>query len=373
MKSVHLVTGATGFVGAALILELLEQTRDNVIALVRPRGGTAEARFQDEFLRAATIYESPLEPAAVLSRCRVVAGDVALEGCGIADTSLGNVTHVWHCAASLCYEDRYAREIRAVNVDGTRHVLRLAETMGAETFNHISTAYVAGRSTGIIHEREIVDVQVNNGYERSKLDGEAVVQTAAGPRVRIFRPSIIVGHSRTLQATNFSGFYGFVRQLVQFRGMVRRLQAGLLEHRPLRLRIDPEAPINLVPIDAVVHQAVRIGLRAASEGIFHLTNGAPPKIGAAANTVFDELELRRPRFVSDESELDLLDSRLDARLGFYRSYITADRRFDRSRSDAALGADRSQDVVYDAPLIGALTRWYLARLERERAAIPVGR
>ena len=155
--------------------------------------------------------------------------------------------------------------------------------------------------------------------------------------------------------------------------MAQRLQAGLLDRMPLRLRIDPEAPINLVPIDAVVHQAVRIGLCPASEGIFHLTNGSPPKIGAAAKTVFDVLELRSPRFVSDESELGQLDARLDARLSFYRSYITADRRFDRSRSDAALGMDRGEDVVYDAALIGAMTRWYLARLERERAALPLVR
>jgi nucleoside-diphosphate-sugar epimerase len=219
----------------------------------------------------------------------------------------------------------------------------------------------------------MVNVQVNNRYERSKLDAEDIVQATAGMRVRIFRPSVIVGHSRTLEATNFFGFYGFVRQLVQFRGMVNRLQAGMLERTQLSLRIEPEARINFVPIDSVAQQTVRIGLCAASEGIFHLTNASPPKLGAVVNAVFDMLGLHRPRFVCDESDLGVFDARLDERLRFYRSYITADRHFDRSRSDAALGTDRPEDVVYDAPLIRSMVRWYLARLERERAELPLVR
>ena len=194
MKAVHLVTGATGFVGAALILELLAQTRDDVIALVRPGACTPEARFQQELLHAGAAYESAVDPAAALSRCRVVTGDVTLNGCGIDGENLGRVTHVWHCAASLRYEDRYADEIRAINVEGTRQVLQLAESLGAETFNHISTAYVAGRTTGTIHERRMVDVQVNNAYERSKVDAEASFRKRPGRR---FASSVPASSSAT--------------------------------------------------------------------------------------------------------------------------------------------------------------------------------
>jgi nucleoside-diphosphate-sugar epimerase len=189
--------------------------------------------------------------------------------------------------------------------------------------------------------------------------------------VRIFRPSIVVGHSRTLSATTFTGFYGFVRQLVQFRGMVNRMQAGMLERRPLRLRMDPEAPINLVPIDTVAREAVTVAQSEASEGVYHLTNGSPPEIGMAARAVFDLLGLAPPIFVRDAAELEWLDARFDERLDFYRSYITADRRFDRSRTDAALGGEWRENPVYEASRIQALGRWYLDRLERERRNLPV--
>ncbi len=373
-SATHLVTGATGFVGAAIVLELLAQTSDRVVVLVRPGapgGKSAETRFAEALTNAAEAYASTVDIPAALARCRVVAGDVAAEGCGVTSANIGPVAQVWHCAASLRYEDRYADEIRATNVDGTRRVLELAAELGAESFNYVSTAYVAGRRTGIIREQPISEGEVNNHYERSKVDAEGIVGSAFGPRVRIFRPSIVVGHSRTLEATTFTGFYGFVRQLVQFRGMVNRMQAGLLERKPLRLRIDPEARINLVPIDVVAREAVTIARSAESEGVYHLTNSSPPGIGMAANAVFDMLGLPRPIFVRDAAELEWLDARFDERLDFYRSYITADRRFDRSRTDAALGGERSDDTVYDASRIQALGRWYLARLERERRNLPV--
>ena len=373
MSATHLVTGATGFVGAAIVLELLAQTHDRIAVLVRPGAKRPDARFQDALATAAAAYAAPIDLDEALARCTVVPGDIAVQGCGAETANLGRVTQVWHCAASLRYEDRFADEIRSTNVDGTRHVLELADDLGAEVFNYVSTAYVAGRSTGVIREQPMAHVEPNNHYERSKLDAEDLVRSATGPRLRIFRPSVVVGHSRTLGATTFSGFYGFVRQLVQFRGMTERMQAGFLDRTPLRLRIDADAPINLVPIDAVAREAVAIALSAASEGVYHLTNHTPPTTGLATSTIFAMLGLPQPTFVRDAAELEWLDAKLDERLNFYRSYITADRRFDRSRTDAALGSNRSNDVVYDASAIDALGRWYLARLERERGSLPAAR
>ncbi len=369
----HLVTGATGFIGAAVVLELLERTRDDIVAIVRPGKTSAEDRFRDAIGRAAEAYASPVDLPSALARCRVVAGDIAREGCGVEAPNIGAVAQVWHCAASLRYEDRYAAEIHATNVEGTRHVLAFSSSLGAETFNYVSTAYVAGRSTGVIREQPLPGVPANNCYEASKQEAERIVLATVGPRVRVFRPSVVVGHSRTLAATTFSGYYGFVRQLMQFRGMIERVQAGLLGRTSLLLRIDSDAAINLVPVDKVAREAVAIALMPTSEGVFHLTHRSPPGIGLAIRTVFAMLGLHEPTFVRDADELGWLDSRLDQRLEFYRSYITADRRFDRSRTDAALGATQSTDAEYDGAAIAALGRWYLARLEAQRAALPVAR
>ncbi|MEQ1570464.1 MAG: SDR family oxidoreductase [Myxococcota bacterium] len=367
-EGVHLVTGATGFVGGALVLELLERTDDEIVVLVR--SASAETRFRDGLRAAAMAYGRPLAPRT-LDRCRVLAGDLFQPGCGVGAVT-GRVEQVWHCAASLKYEDRYRDEIRSTNVDGTREVLALAERLGASWFNYVSTAYVAGRREGVILEAAATDGETNNAYEQSKVDAERLVAAATAFRTRIFRPSIVVGHQRTLAATTFSGFYGFARQLVQFRGMVNRTQAGLLDRTPLCIRLDPDARVNLVNVDVVAREAVHVGLYDPGGGFYHLTDPNPPTVGLAVRTIFESAGVREPVFVADGERLGWLDQKFDERLDFYGSYIRGDKQFDRARCDAALGGPRGNGA-WTGERIASMARWYLGMLETERRRMPVAR
>jgi nucleoside-diphosphate-sugar epimerase len=367
---VHLVTGATGFVGAALSLELL-RAGYGVVAMVRPGEEGEEVRFMTALRHAAHVYGSELDLSA-LDRVYAVSGDLLEQGGGVELRGLSRVRQIWHCAASLRYENRYQDEIRSTNVRGTGHIVDLAQRLGVETFNYVSTAYVAGRREGTILEEPPGEQDTNNHYERSKIDAERLVSSTS-MRVRIFRPSVVVGHSSTLAATAFSGFYGFLRQLRQFRGIADRTQKGLLERRPLKIRADPEVRINLVPIDRVASETVRIGLSDVGNGIFHITHRAPPQVGDTIRTMFSELGLCEPEFVSDAGALEWLDARFDDRLSFYGSYIRGRKTFDRTRTDAALGGSIESEVVYDAGMLRAMSRWYLDKLELERTGMPAAR
>ena len=54
------MTGATGFVGAALVLELLARTEDTLVCVVRPREGvTVQERLLAALEEAADAYEVP--------------------------------------------------------------------------------------------------------------------------------------------------------------------------------------------------------------------------------------------------------------------------------------------------------------------------
>ena len=185
--TIHLVTGGTGFVGGALILELLDQTDDQVIGLARPSEIGAHERLVAAVRHAAQAYGR--DPATVpMHRVRGIAGDVTRDGCGVEETGL-RADMMWHSAASLRYEDRYESEIRATNVGGMANALTLARNSGVSVFNAISTAYVSGRKEGFLPEVPQSPASAQNHYERTKITAEAMAMAAEGMSVRILPPA----------------------------------------------------------------------------------------------------------------------------------------------------------------------------------------
>lgn len=360
----HVVTGGTGFVGGALVFELLDKTTSDIAVIVRSSGNRSAAeRFRDSLVQALEAYHyDPRLLEAAAARCEILTGDVTQSGCGVeADFE---VDQFWHCAASLNYENRHRAEIESTNIAGTRNALALAQRLHTRTFNYVSTAYVAGKNSGLIREELHAEVNTNNIYEQSKREAENLVSRAP-MNARILRPSIVIGHSETRAATAFSGFYGFVRGLLQFKNIVSRAQSGLLDRTRLRMRVDPDLGINLIPIDSVVRQAVRIGLSDAESGIFHLTHPCPPKVGDVIRTIFREVGLNEPEYVPDHDGMTWLDQQLNKRLDFYGSYIVGDKHFDRSRADDVLGSD--DELACDDGTIASYTRWYLEKMAAARA------
>lgn len=358
MRSHALVTGATGFVGAALVLELLEQTDSQVTCLVRDRGTVPPLdRLRAQLLQAMTHYEMTHLEQAMVDRVGVVVGDVTDPRLADAADGLAPVDAVWHSAASLKYRDRDADEIRAHNVVGASNVVALAERAGASEFNHISTAYVAGRRSGRVPEESVPPgTETNNQYERSKVDAEAVVE-ASSLHHRVFRPSIVIGHSRTLAADSSMGVYGFLKEMFRF----VRSASDRSQLPALTINADHSTGINLIPVDLVVSSAVAIAASDSTAHHFHLTNSDAALVCDAIPIVCEIFGLPEPTFTSDATALTPADRILSRYLDFYLPYLGGERIFDRSNTDAIVG-DR-----LDFPSGPALQRdlvqtWYDERL-----------
>ena len=172
-RLVCLLTGATGLLGRAVIDHLLADDR------------------------VARIYGLARGPRPVLAgRLIPIAGDVTMPGLGLP-TSLreslaGEVTTVLHLAANTSFSQSLV-EARAINRDGTRHLLDMtSEWIGVERWIYVSTAFVAGTRTGRIAEHEVTTPPgFVNAYEQSKFEAEQLVR-ASGVPWTIARPATVV-------------------------------------------------------------------------------------------------------------------------------------------------------------------------------------
>src|SRR5262245_5125329 len=148
--AVHLVTGATGFLGRGLVLEIVRRTpTDRVLCLLRPDGMVPpRQRLLTDQANAARLYGSdPRLLIEAAGRCVAVAGDLRMSAAALREAIGEPLTYVWHCGASLRYLERDRFEIEDTNVGGTAALLTATRALGAERFHYVSTAFVAGERT----------------------------------------------------------------------------------------------------------------------------------------------------------------------------------------------------------------------------------
>jgi long-chain acyl-CoA synthetase len=281
-----LITGATGFLGMELMARLLEDGDRRVWALVR-----ASSQAEADARVSATLASLVPDPETVAGRVIPVAGDLTREGLGIEprmrDELAEAVEEVIHSAASVSFS-LPLDEARAVNVEGTRHVLELAmlaATRGARLrrFAHVSTAYVAGTHRGPFGEDDFARGQgFNNTYERSKWDAERLVRRHAGLLpVQVFRPSIVVGDDRTGWTSSFNVIYSPLRAYAR----------GALPAVPARR----SAPVDVVPV-SYVSRAILALAEATPGRTFQLAAGpAASSVGELIDRGAELLEQRRAR------------------------------------------------------------------------------
>lgn len=370
MENAHLITGATGFVGSAIAIELLQKTQGAIMCLVRPKQGeSSQGRLLRTLHYLVELYALPKTiHKEIDTRCFALEGDLTGDLSGVSKQVKLPIQHVWHSAASLDYEERFAAEIHRINVDGTRSVLELAKTLKAEYFNHVSTSYVAGSNRGTIQET-LTDIETpNNTYEASKILGEKMVHNTVGIKTRIFRPSIVVGHSATLGVLTFSGLYGFARRVVQFNAIMNRMKEGFLNTNRVKMVIDTESPINFIPVDMVAAEIVDIGLSDASANFFHICNPHVLTVRESVDAVFEAAGVTPPEYVEHEGDFSDVDKKFNEKVEFYASYLRGFKQFNRENVTSVLGARNLECFAVDKPQLSQYIHWYLETLQAKRTA-----
>jgi thioester reductase-like protein len=256
-----LFTGFPGFIGARLLPRLLESSPgESFVCLV-------QERFLDLARRELAAIETRV-PAA-RGRLSIAVGDITRPGLGLpADESARlrrELTAAHHLAA--VYDLAVSRELGVrINVEGTRNVLAfLAGVARFERLHYVSTAYVSGTATGVFRESDLdVGQGFKNHYEETKFLAEVEV-VKSGLASTIYRPSIVVGDSRTGETAKFDGPYFILTAMEKLPspGLFLRVGSG-------------RSPANLVPVDFVVEAIARLSARPdAATRTYHLADPHP--------------------------------------------------------------------------------------------------
>ena len=261
----YFVTGATGFIGRHLVSNLLKR-KGTVYVLVR--------RSSQKKL-TALIDQQGWDKKRIVP----VVGDLAKPNLGVnaekAAELKGKVKHFFHLAAIYDLAADAAAQTTA-NVEGTRNAVNLAEAINAGLFHYASSIAVAGLYPGSFREDMFEEAEdLSHPYFRTKHDAEKVVREECKRPYRIYRPGMVVGHSKTGEIDKIDGPYYFFTALKKLRELMP----------PWMPMVGIEGGrINLVPVDYVADAMDYIAHKPGLDGgCFHLVDPEPRRIGEILN------------------------------------------------------------------------------------------
>jgi nucleoside-diphosphate-sugar epimerase len=191
-----LVTGGTGFIGGAILAELLATSLwTKTLIMVRAQSlEEGKGRIAESMQR----FFPDVSVAGLINIDQIVLGGLEDAGDLVGDRRARKITHVIHSAAVTSFSDN--PKIKAVNVDASLNFLRcLSEVARLRRFTNVGTAWCVGmRTSEVVPETALIaEGEHIVPYTQSKLEFERRArQEFPGLSFVSARPSIVVGHTK---------------------------------------------------------------------------------------------------------------------------------------------------------------------------------
>jgi len=259
-----LLTGATGYIGSFVLIELIARTDATIHCLVRGEDDASARERLRSTLQGFRSWDASLE-----DRIEIVRGDLARPRLGLDDDSWERLARtidtIHHVGAQVNFTYPY-QALRRPNVDGTVELLKLACTRQIKAFHFVSTMDVYlgfGAPRPFLEDDLTEDVfDIPSGYPRTKYVAEKIVCLARdrGLPVSILRPWQVIGHSETGAVHTTDYIFIAVKGFMELGGL------------PTYTDI-----VNAVPVDFFARAQVQITHDPRCLGrTFNIGNIAPP-------------------------------------------------------------------------------------------------
>ncbi|XP_023287990.1 putative fatty acyl-CoA reductase CG5065 isoform X2 [Orussus abietinus] len=299
-ESVILVTGATGFLGKALLEKLLRSCPRlaTIFVLIRPKKGQTVQQRHEELLNNSVFDRIRWEFPTALGKIVPIKGDVSQPDLGLSTEDrvmlIQRVNIVFHSAATVRFDEPLKVAVN-LNTKGTARMIELCKSMlNLISFVHVSTAYSNADQEDIkeiiysakVKPQAVIDMCENldddtigiiekrlmgkhpNTYTLTKgLAEEMILTRGSELPVAIVRPSIVC-------AAYQEPFPGWVDNVCGITGIMMEIGRGTIRS----IVCNANLVVDVVPVDYVVdtlicaawHSALR---RTNTIKVYNCTSG----------------------------------------------------------------------------------------------------
>ena len=289
------ITGATGFLGGELLVDLSKKQEVNkIFCLVRMEEKEAENK-EKAMLRLKKVFDFHgdfLDPEKIIP----VPGDLLQNDLAdylSANKALDEVNIVIHAAADTSFSPIYDDIVEQINIHGLEKILKWSSKLKKlETFTYVGTATICGMDikNRIVKEEESPNEKVEHlvKYTQTKMLGEIMTHKyLPEEKVLIVRPSIIMGDSRPWVPRSYVIMWALAA-------------INLLRLVP----INPDAQLDIIPVDYASAAIIQLLFSKRNHFTYHISTGAasattPAKVTKAIENYFPH----RPEFIFVGREL----------------------------------------------------------------------
>jgi thioester reductase-like protein len=253
------ITGATGFLGGELLVDLSERSEiTKIFCLVRAENiARATERIQHVF----SFHGNFLDTQKIIPVLGDLLQDDLTERLS-ADPLLADVNCIVHAAADTSFSPIYDESVEQINIHGLEKLLSWSKQLRKlETFTYVGTATICGMDikNRLVKEEESPNETVKHlvKYTQTKMQGEIMLHNyLPEDKTLIVRPSIIMGDSRPWTPRSYVIMWALAA-------------INLLRLVP----INPDAQLDIIPVDYASKAIVALLFAKRSYSVYHISSG----------------------------------------------------------------------------------------------------